>query len=69
MAVQIVTRVVRHTFLDCSTGYFVIVNGTKSGGEIHSRDEAVATAKGLANTLGGVYNEEVANTNELLVSW
>ena len=61
---RIEITVLEHTFLDCSKGWFVKINGVQSGGEIHSRYEAEETAKSLTKELGGIY-KGINSTNEL----
>jgi hypothetical protein len=57
--------VTKHTWLDCSVSWFVKINGVTSGGEILTEESAVEIAENLAKKLGGEYDGEIHNTNEL----
>lgn len=61
----ITVKVNKHTFLDMSVGWFVKINGVKSGGEITSESKAIETAKGLVKELKGQFEEGIENTNEM----
>jgi hypothetical protein len=54
----------KHTWLDYSVSWYVLINGVKSGGEIYNEKEAVETAKILAEELNFKY-VGLNNTNEL----
>ena len=64
---KFIVTVSRHTFLDCSVGWFVRINGVKTGGEIINEEEAIEEAKTIANTLGAEYDEEIHYTNEMFM--
>lgn len=54
----------KHTWLDLSVSWFVLINGVRSGGEINSVDEAIEIAKNLAEELDGILIG-VRESNEL----
>jgi hypothetical protein len=65
MEKEIIVTVSKHEWLDRSVSWFVYINGVKSGGEINSPSEATETARNLAKTLGGTFDEDVRNTSEM----
>jgi len=62
---KIIISVSKHEWLDCSTSWFVYINGVKSGGECYSLSEAEGIAESLAKKLGGSYDKNVGSTNEM----
>jgi len=53
------------TFLDCSTGWFVTVDGMEIGGELYSLADAETTAKTLCDNM----NQKEPNSAEYAGSY
>lgn len=64
MEKQTVT-VTEHTFLDMSKGYFVKINGVKTGGEITTKREAIEIGKELAQELDCYFDTDIHTSNEM----
>lgn len=59
--------VTQHEWLDGSVSYFIKIDGKQVGGEIYNKHEAQIQAIGLSSQLGGEYNGEIHETNEMFV--
>ena len=62
---KIKVTVRKHTWLDYSVSWFIEINGQKFGGEIYSESKAIEEAKGMAENIGGIYDDEIHSTNEM----
>lgn len=65
MSKKLNVTVTKRTWWDCSKSWFVKNNGEKSGGEIYSRAKAEETAKRLAENIGGTYDNQLRNSDEV----